>query len=83
MIKKKFQKIGQKFHCEICDYSSERKSQFERHIDTIKHKRLEMIKNDNKKVPNYFTCNCGKIYKYQSGISRHKKNCSKIIQLNF
>ena len=78
MIKKKFQKIGQKFHCEICDYSSERKSQFERHCDTIKHKRLTMIKNDNKKVPKCFTCNCGKIYKYQSGISRHKKICSKI-----
>ena len=49
MIKKKFQKIGQKFHQELRDYSSERKSQFERHIDTIKHKRLAMIKNDNKK----------------------------------
>ena len=78
MIKKKFQKTSQKFHCEICDYSSMRKSQFERHCETIKHKRLAMIKNDNKKVPNYFRCDCGKIYKYQSGISRHKKICSKI-----
>ena len=31
-----------------------------------------------KKIRNCFTCNCGKIYKYQSGISRHKKICSKI-----
>jgi hypothetical protein len=35
-----------------------------------------MIKNDNK---NMHICCCGKSYKYQSGISRHKKKCPSIV----
>ena len=42
-----------------------------------------MIKNDNKKTPFEYTpqyvCECGRMYKYQSGLARHKKtpNCKK------
>jgi hypothetical protein len=43
-----------------------------------------MITNDNKNYIDYikeYTCNCGNIYKYQSGLSRHKKNCSTLIDI--
>ena len=37
----------------------------------------KMVKNDNKMVipKNHLICKCGKIYKFQSGLSRHKKVC--------
>jgi hypothetical protein len=39
-----------------------------------------MVKNDNDLMPKMpknflFTCNCGNVYKHQSGLSRHKKKC--------
>ena len=38
MLQKEFQKKNFKFYCEKCDYYSKRKSQFERHLQTNKHK---------------------------------------------
>lgn len=67
-----------KFICELCDYKCNKKSEFTKHINTIKHK---MIQNDTlnlQKSPKNI-CNCGKIYKYHSGLSRHKAICKKTI----
>ena len=83
MITKKFQNSDQNFHCELCNYYGNRLSQFKRHLQTKKHLKQEMITNDNKKVPNkLFSCECGKIYKYNSGYSRHKKTCEFIDKKN-
>ncbi len=83
MITKKFQNSDQNFHCELCNYYGNRLSQFQRHLQTKKHLKQEMITNDNKKVPNkIFSCECGKIYKYNSGYSRHKKTCEFINKKN-
>ena len=35
------QKSSKKFHCENCDYFTSRKSQYERHLLTDKHKILQ------------------------------------------
>ena len=41
-----------KFLCEKCNYSTERKSQYERHLLTAKHKNTyNTYKNTDKKVP--------------------------------
>jgi hypothetical protein len=72
MITKKVPKI---FYCETCDYKTSRKSQYDRHLLTLKHK---MELNDNSKSSkneSIFKCNCGRIYKFASGLSRHKMNC--------
>ena len=40
-----------------------------------------MVINDNKMIINdinKFACKCGKKYKYQSGLSRHKSKCYKL-----
>jgi hypothetical protein len=70
MDNKKVQKVQGKYICEKCDYITCRKSQYERHLQTKKHKNNIM---DNKKV--HF-CECEKTYKYLSGLSKHKKHCS-------
>jgi hypothetical protein len=73
------------FYCELCDFKCFKKSNFETHLLTLKHKNYENDnkndKNDNEKVPENantkFVCECGKIYQYPSGLSRHKnaKKC--------
>jgi len=71
---KKAQKGAQKFVCEKCNFVSSKKSDYNRHLTTLKHK---MITNDNKKAQKSanFECACGKVYKHYSGLSRHKLKC--------
>jgi hypothetical protein len=72
-------KSSEIFSCELCDYNTSRKSQYDRHLSTDKHKR---IVNDSKMIvpvpiKKNFTCACGKKYKYDSGYYRHKKKCQQ------
>ena len=65
-----------KFVCELCDFKCFKQNEYNRHIDTIKHK---MVTNGNKKTPNHvdenFSCICGNTYKYRPGLARHKRSC--------
>jgi len=65
----------QDFFCKMCDYSTCRKSQYERHLMTPKH---QLLINPNKNVPSSsvpsYVCVCGKIYKHASSLCGHKKN---------
>ena len=81
---KKVPKSSKNFICACCDYITSRKSQYDRHMSTEKHKKKEndskMVVNDSEKVPKSsknFICECGKIYKFDSGFYRHKKTCNK------
>jgi hypothetical protein len=70
------------FLCENCNFICSKKSDYDRHISTVKHhNRRKMIQKDTilrqktpKNAENY-TCDCGKIYKHHSGLWRHKKTC--------
>ena len=57
---KKVQKSSDICVCEICDYSTSRKSQYTRHLTTDKHKNnvLSINVNDSAiiKVPNDYIC---------------------------
>ena len=77
MVYKKFQKVPNEYYCEKCDYYTNRKSQFERHIQTKKHNGINGISNGIKKYE--YICECGKSYKYQPGLSRHKRKCQYLI----
>ena len=62
-----------KYCCEKCDYSTSRKSSFDKHMSTVKHSM----------ITNYYSCkdqiykckNCEKAYAYRSGLSVHKRKC--------
>jgi hypothetical protein len=61
----------------MCDFFTSNKKDYSRHIETIKHKHkgnqcLSIQKTQ--KNPNY-ECLCGKKYKDNSGLWRHKKIC--------
>ena len=74
-------KSSNNYFCESCDYNTCRKSQYDRHIMTSKHiNGNKNGNNDNEKVQKVheqLSCNCGRIYKHLSGLSRHKKQCNK------
>jgi Txe/YoeB family toxin of Txe-Axe toxin-antitoxin module len=69
--------------CELCDFKTCNKKDYNRHIDTKKHKKgicqSFSIKNTQNypKLPNrIFQCACGKKYKDKSGLWRHSKKCT-------
>ena len=86
------QKKAEKYYCKCCDYSTSYSSKMQRHLKTKKHNDNHMVTNDNflgrkgrkgrKEVNNKWFCDCGKSYKYKSGLSRHKSTCTFIKEAN-
>ena len=81
----KTSKNEQKFYCEYCDYSTSRKSSWNKHIVTIKHinnASPSVTKSVTKKLQKsckIYSCeNCGCEYKSRNGLWRHKKVCIPI-----
>ena len=75
MIKQKCLKNAEKFVCLQCNFKCSKKSNYNTHLLTTKH---NLITNDKKKMPKKMRehkCECEKIYKYASGLSRHKLKC--------
>ena len=67
-------------YCEKCDFKCSYKSDYNRHLLTVKH---QMITNDytndykNEKNETAYMCVCGKSYKYRQGLYAHKKKCEQ------
>jgi len=83
MDNEKLLKVAQEYICNFCDYITFKKSSFDKHVLTDKHKNRQMdnkwITMDNNKVQKVasYICSCGKQYKYKSGYCKHKKkSCS-------
>ena len=64
------------FTCEKCDFVCSKKSNFEKHLLTRKHKNDDKKeqKNAEKNV-----CICGKSFKYRQGLFVHRKICTDYI----
>ena len=76
MVTKTREKTREEFYCKICDYGCRDKYNMTRHLSSTKH---QMVTNGNKneaKRGKPYICHCGKVYKFRSGLSRHKKKCS-------
>jgi len=80
---KKTSKNIQNFICEDCNFTCCKKGDWNRHLLRPKHinceKGYKMIQNDIKKTSKNIilnNCECGNVYKYTSGLWRHKKICN-------
>jgi len=60
--------------CNMCNYTTSRQSQYNRHIMTAKHKILMNPDVKSSKITS-FECRCGKVYKHMSSLCSHKNLC--------
>ena len=78
MTDKKMPKNAEILHCEICNFTCSKYSNYTQHLLTAKHKRLT---NTDKKMPKNaisidgFVCECGKEYKHRQSLHKHQHKC--------
>ena len=68
---KKKSKKNDKYFCEYCQYSTQYKKDYTKHLSTAKHKNRTKLEEEVKR--NKFTCECGNNYMSRQGLHRHKK----------
>jgi len=80
------QKLAPKYCCSNCDYYTQRKNDYDKHLSTAKHlKKMKKITNDDINRNNVviiidesahkYKCSCGNAYKYRQGLFKHKSIC--------
>jgi hypothetical protein len=75
-VTKLAQKNNQLYVCAKCDYRCCKKSDFSKHLSTLKHYRNETVTiGDTKLASKYHCVTCHKIYKSRNGLWSHKKGC--------
>ena len=78
---KKSQRSGQKYSCNICNYCTYNKTDYNKHLTTIKHIKREnsaTLKHGETEKYEKLTCNCGLVFKSRTTLWRHKKTCMEI-----
>ena len=75
MMTNELRKVAKIFRCKKCEYATSRKSSYDKHLSTGKHK---MVTNGDNEPLDVFECECGNSYKHRQGLSRHKKTCTFI-----
>ena len=64
------------FFCEKCDFKTNNKKDYSRHILTPKHK-WKQNQDFNEKKPQFCCKNCKKTYISRSGLYKHSRKCQK------
>jgi hypothetical protein len=73
------EKLVLKFFCEDCNFTCNKKGDWNRHQLTNKHQQIVNINSSEKlNIEKSYDCICGNNYKHLPSLSRHKKNCTKI-----
>ena len=72
-------KNAEMFFCKKCDFKCSKKSNWNAHLNTLKHERKQMetifIPKNAKKCHTYTCSHCDKEFKSSSGLWKHKKKC--------
>ena len=64
------------YSCEICDFNTYKKNDYNKHLLTLKHvKSTTNNENHAKKLHNYWCEACEKQFNDRTGLWRHKKKC--------
>jgi len=76
MTTKISKKNDTKYSCIICDFNTCKKTDYQRHIQTQKHKNNTLTTNDNIKNEKIYMCDiCDKGFNDRAGLWRHNKKC--------
>ena len=83
MTKKTVSESSNAFICTMCDYTTCRGSQYDRHLLTRKHEIRKntkvLVRESCEKVPKSsasLSCSCGKTYKHSSSLWNHQQKCT-------
>ena len=69
-------KIAKGYYCNLCDYTTSNLYDFNKHNNTSKHlSNNSQFLAIEKSQKSQHECVCGKVYKDNSGLWRHKKKC--------
>ena len=71
-VDKNSQLQSNSFYCEYCNYTTSRKSDYKKHLISIKHTNYLNGINTKK-----YTCNCGKEYSCRQSLWKHNKLCKE------
>jgi hypothetical protein len=64
--------------CKKCDYVCFYKSEYNRHLTTMKHLMETAETKNQEKIKKVYICCCGKKYSTRSGLWKHEKICNTI-----
>lgn len=76
--------FSKKYGCKNCNYYTNKKSDYNKHLNTDKHinktsnlsHSSKSINISNPTIENNFNCVCGKYYKHRQSLYNHQKNCN-------
>ena len=82
MVTESCKKVAHSFFCKKCDYTTSKKSSFDKHLLTAKH---IFVTDGNPEVAfehsHLYSCDkCNKFFKSRHGVWYHKKKCANIQQ---
>jgi len=76
MLEKSQEDVDVVFSCEPCHYSTNKRSDFNKHQNTAKHKKLTSTTDCNEMSNDNYLCpTCNKSYASRVGLWSHKKKC--------
>ena len=82
METKSSKKVANFFNCIFCDYLTDRKCNYDKHILTAKHQKKavgNLLETKSSNTENLFFCSiCGQTYLNKSGLWKHKSRCKKV-----
>jgi hypothetical protein len=84
MATEKMKKNDNNYNCQLCDFTTCKKTNFEIHLHTQKHIRISQATSNIIEATTKMTkCeNCNKIYRDRTGLWRHKKHCISTINID-
>ena len=74
---------AEKYVCEKCDFNCSKRSNYDNHLATLKHKNttnnnnISLVENANLETLKKYYCKCGKIYNHRATLYNHKKKCTQ------
>ena len=69
------EKIPIKHICEPCNYITDNKKDYNKHLMTAKHIRLTDTNDKSQECYSYMCISCGNSYKHAPSLCKHKKKC--------
>jgi hypothetical protein len=65
------------YECKTCEYITDNKKDYKKHLLTSKHEKLTNNLQNNPKIPNQkYICKCGKEYLHRQSLYNHTKKCN-------